>query len=85
MDRKIVVLWNVKRGNLRKLLHSLGGAYFLSLQDIRENREDKKPMLWEWIRGAKVFGQKWETEDQAAAFIQRTGKFGYVGRNKKAR
>jgi len=47
--------------------------------------EDKCPVLWEWIRGARALGQKWETVDQAMAFIERAGKFGYGGRDKKAR
>jgi len=42
-------------------------------------------MLWELIRGAKAVGQKWETEYQAAAFLQRAGKLGCVGRNKIVR
>ena len=43
------------------------------------------PTLWEWIGRARVLVKKWETLDQAMAFIQRAGKSGYVGRKKKAR
>jgi len=37
-------------------MQELGGAFFLCLQRIREKREDKKPILWERIRRARVVG-----------------------------
>jgi hypothetical protein len=48
-----------------------------------ENREDKMPMLCEWIRGAKAVGEKRERVDQEVAFIQRADQVGYVGRKRK--
>jgi hypothetical protein len=47
------------------------------------NREDEMPMLWEWTRGARAFGEKWGKVDQAVAFIQRVDLVAYVGRNRK--
>jgi hypothetical protein len=45
-------------------------------QGIREKREDEMPVLWEWIRGTRGVGEKWEKVDQAMAFIQRADEVG---------
>jgi hypothetical protein len=47
--------------------------------------EDEMPMLWEWIRGARAVGEKWERVNQAMAFIQKADQVGYVERKKKRR
>ena len=59
-------------------MHILGGVFFLCIQGIRKKRIDEMSMLWEWIRGARVGGEKWETLDQAVALIQRAYQVGYV-------
>jgi hypothetical protein len=47
--------------------------------------EDEMPVLWEWIRGARAVGEKWEIVDQAMAFIQKADQVGYVERKNKVR
>jgi len=42
-------------------------------------------MLWEWIRGTRAVGEKWESVDQTMTFIQRADQVGYVGRKNKMR
>jgi hypothetical protein len=63
----------------------LGGAFFLCLQGIREMTEDKMPILWEQMRGARSVGENWERVDQPMVFLQRADQVGYVGGKKKAR
>jgi hypothetical protein len=61
-------------------VHKLGSAFFLYLQSISEKRYGEMPMLWQWIRRARVVGEKWKRLDQAVAFIQRADQVGYVER-----
>ena len=43
------------------------------------------PMLWQWIRRARVVGEKWKSMDPAVAFVQRADQVGYVERKNKTR
>jgi hypothetical protein len=45
-------------------VHKLGEAFFLSVQGIRQKREDGMPMLWEWTRGSGAVGEKWKKNGQ---------------------
>ena len=51
---------------------------------MREKMGDEMSMLWEWIRRARVGGEKWERVKQVVAFIQTADQVGYIRRKKKA-